>query len=251
MNHIQSAVADAVGVITMARPRHANAINLHVAEQLTSAVTALLDRDDVHVLLLLGRGEHFCAGGDVKAMAAEPPEWATQVARTMHECIRALHASSKVIVAGAQGAVAGAGLSLALASDLVVATPETRFVAAWHKVGLTPDAGASWLLPRAVGSHRAAAMLVAGREVRGPEALKWGLVTELAAAADLQSRSHALAAEVASGAWRAAGATRSLLRSAWDVTLPSRLGEECQTIGLMRKQNQSELDQFLLSRPQR
>ena len=244
-------MTDAVGVVAMARPEHANAINLPLAEQLTGAVTTLLDRDDVHVLLLLGRGAHFCAGGDVRAMAAEPHEWATQVAQTMHECIRALHASTKVIVAGVQGAVAGAGLSLALASDLVVATPETRFVAAWNKVGLTPDAGASWMLPRAVGSHRAAAMLITGREVRGPQALQWGLVTGLVAEADLQSRSHAVAAEIATDAWRAAGATRSFLRSAWDVTLASRLDDECQAIGLMRKQNQIELDQFLMSRPRR
>lgn len=184
------------------------------------------------------------------AMADNPPAWCTEVATALHETVLALHDAERVVVAAVQGAAAGAGLSLALLADLVVATPATRFVPAWGRIGLTPDGGASWLLPRAVGSQRAAAMLIGGKVLDGPEALVWGLATEIVED-DPRPRARALAASVVEGGWQAAGATRRMTRAAWDVGLADRLAEEAAAVGAARARNGPLLDAWLSRRRRR
>jgi len=248
MNHVDLSVTAGIAVITLSRPDRANSIELATAHDLRKSVREATTRDDVKAIVLLGQGRHFCAGGDVEAMAREDSTWAGEVAGAVHDAILALHVSAKVVIAGVQGAVAGAGMSLVLASDLVIATPQTRFVAAWNKIGLTPDGGASWLLPRAIGSHRAAAMLIGNRELKGAEALAWGLVTELADETELRGRALEVGQEIAQGAWRAAGTTRALLRNSWDATLATQLDEERECIARSRRGNQSALDDFFARR---
>lgn len=250
MDHIQVVVEDGIGVLELARPAVGNAIDLASARELSSAARSLVAHPDVRVVLVEAAGDHFCVGGDVGAMAASPASWCTEVATAVHEAVAALHEADRVVVAAVQGAAAGAGLSLALLADLVVATPTTTFVPAWGRIGLTPDGGASWLLPRAIGSQRAAAMLVGGRTVGGDEALAWGLVSELVEG-DPRPRARTLAASVAKGGWRAAGTTRRMARAAWDVGLADRLVEEATAVGAARAQNGPLLDAWLSRRRQR
>jgi len=244
MNHVMCDISTGIAVLTLARPESANAIDLPLARELRSVVREAVSRDDVHAIVLLGQGRHFCAGGDVDAMAREPVEWAEEVAATVHDVVLDLHRTDRVIVAGTRGAVAGAGLSLALVADLVVAAPSTRFVAAWGEIGLTPDGGASWLLPRAVGSHRAAAMILGGRQLYGVEARDWGVVTEVAEDEAVDDRARALAAHVLRSGTRAPGPTSRLLRSSWDVSLETRLEEELQALAAARNESQPALERF-------
>jgi 2-(1,2-epoxy-1,2-dihydrophenyl)acetyl-CoA isomerase len=230
--------------VTLSRPALANAIDLPMAHDLRAAVRRLIADDQVHVLLLEGEGRHFCGGGDVQAMAAEPAAWAGRVAESFHEAVLELHESPKAIVAGVQGAVAGGGMSLALGADIVIASPTTRFTAAWATIGLTPDGGASWLLPRIVGMRRATSML-AGQEVSGTTALDWGLVSEVVEEHEVRDRARAVAASIATGAWRALGASNRLLRTSWDCSLPQRLDEEVVSIDLLRQDNQVVLEAFV------
>ncbi|GAB3071135.1 enoyl-CoA hydratase-related protein [Nocardioides zeae] len=250
MNHIRTVVEDGIGILELARPEVGNALDLPTARDLSAASRSLLADPRVRVLLVQAAGDHFCVGGDVGAMAAHPPAWCTDVASAVHETVLALHDADRVVVAAVQGAAAGAGLSLALLADLVVATPTTRFVPAWGRIGLTPDGGASWLLPRAVGARRAAAMLVGGTVLDGPDALAWGVATELVDG-DPRPRARALAASVAEGGWRAAGTTRRLARTAWDVGLADRLVEEAAAVGAARARNGPLLDAWSSRRRQR
>ncbi|MDQ1105409.1 enoyl-CoA hydratase-related protein [Nocardioides zeae] len=247
MNHIQVVVEDGIGVLELSRPAVGNAIDLASARELSSAARSLVADPEVRVVLVEAAGDHFCVGGDVRAMAEEPPSWCSEVATTVHEAVLALHEADRVVVAAVQGAAAGAGFSLVLLADLVVATPATRFIPAWSRIGLTPDGGASWLLPRAVGSQRTAAMLIGGKVLEGTEALDWGLVTELVDN-DPRPRARALAASVAQGGWRAAGATRRMARTAWDIGLPGRLVEEASAVGTARAGNGPLLEAWLPSR---
>lgn len=171
MDHLVLDIADGIAALRLDRPRVANAIDLALARELQAAVRGIIDDADVRVVVILGSGRHFCAGGDVRAMASEPVGWAAEVATAVHAATLDLHRSDKVVVAGVRGAVAGGGLGLALVADLVVATPSACFVAAWNDIGLTPDAGVSWLLPRKVGGGRASAMILGDRRVKGSEAL--------------------------------------------------------------------------------
>jgi 2-(1,2-epoxy-1,2-dihydrophenyl)acetyl-CoA isomerase len=245
MTHIILEVRATIGVVTLNRPANANAIDLEAARQLQAVVSDLVTREDIRAIVLLGRGRHFCAGGDVRTMARESPTWTEQVAAAVHEAILALHETDQVVVAGVHGAVAGAGLSLTLVSDLVVATPSTRFLAAWPEIGLTPDAGATWLLPRTVGSHRAAAMILGDREINGSEALDWGLVTELAEESQIEARSLEVAKHALRSQTRAAGVTRRLLSTSWDIDLRARLDQERDAVATARQENQAALARFL------
>lgn len=245
MNHVTLEVDAGVATLTLRRPDRANAFDLATARELLDAVHTICADDDVHALLVRAEGQHFCGGGDVRAMVAEPPSWAGQVAGLVHDAILLLHMTKQVVVVGARGAVAGAGLSLSLVADLVVVAPSTRFLAAWGTIGLTPDGGATWLLPRVVGNRRAAAMVLGGREVGGSEAVDWGLATEVVEEADVDRRATEFAVAAIAVDGRVAGASRQLLQSSWDTDLPTRLDDELSAVNAARLGNQAALDRFL------
>jgi 2-(1,2-epoxy-1,2-dihydrophenyl)acetyl-CoA isomerase len=244
---VRLSVAAGVATVTLDRPARGNALDLAAARRLEQVTGEVAGRRDVSVILLRAEGRHFCVGGDIHAMtrADAPAAWVREVADTTHRAIANLHTMEVVVLAAIQGAAAGAGLSLALVADLVLVTSTTSFVAAWPAIGLTPDGGASWLLPRAVGSHRAAQMMLADRRLSGQEALEWGLAHELVAEGELDSRAGVVAETVAAGAHRALGRTRQLLRRSWDVGLGTQLDLERDSIAEARRDSQEFLDAFL------
>lgn len=133
----------------------------------------------------------------------------------LDEALVALHDLDKPVVAAVHGAVAGAGLALMLSCDLVVAASSTRFVSAYAGVGLTPDCGLSWLLPRAVGQQRALELLLTPRAIGADEARAWGLVTEVVADHEVADRAAELADSLADGPAYALGQARRLVRRGW------------------------------------
>lgn len=246
MNHVSVVVDGTLATITLRRPERANALDLDTARELLEAVRAATAAEcNVEAILIVAAGPHFCAGGDVHAMATADSAWAGQVAGLVHEAIYLLHSTRRVVVVGARGAVAGAGLSLSLVADLVVAAPTTRFLAAWGKIGLTPDGGATWLLPRIVGVRRASSMILGGREVSGVDSVSWGLATEMAAEREVEHRARELALATVSVSGRSAGTARHLLQSSWDTDLRLRLDEELIAVVAARNTNQPAVDRFI------
>jgi len=210
------AVADGVAHLELNRPEAANSLDLDLARALRAAVECAARDDEARTVLVTGAGKRFCAGGDVSSFAAakDPAGYLHQLATEADEAVRALAELEKPVVATVHGAVAGAGLAIMLSCDLVVAAPSTRFVFAYPSIGLTPDCGVSWLLPRAVGQQRALAFALGGRPLLAEDALAWGMVTELAA--DPHARGRELSAALAAGPAAALGANRRLLRG-WDL----------------------------------
>ncbi|MEU6371596.1 enoyl-CoA hydratase-related protein [Streptomyces sp. NPDC046909] len=205
---------DGVARIVLARPDRANAVDLATARALGAAVDRA-GADDVRAVVVLGEGRRFCAGGDVAAMAAAPdrPAYLEQLATEFDEVLRRLAALPKPVVAGVRGAAAGAGLALMLSCDVIVSAVSTKFVMAYGDIGLTPDCGVSYLLPRAIGQQRALELALTGRVLTAVEAREWGLVTEVVDEASVDARAVALGELLAAGPAHALGETRRLLRS--------------------------------------
>lgn len=222
----------AVGRIVLDRPEASNAVDLATAAELGTAITTAADDAEARAVLLTGAGKRFCAGGDVASMAQadDRAAYLHELAEALDGELQRLAALEKPVVVGVQGAVAGAGLAVMLSGDLVVAGASTRFVAAYAGVGLTPDCGLSWLLPRAVGQQRAAELLLTGRALGAEEAQDWGLVTRVVDDPAVEAEALALAEQLAAGPAYALGQARRLLRDSWASTRAEAGAEEARTI---------------------
>lgn len=226
------AVADGVARIELNRPEASNAVDLDTAAALGGAVDAAAADDAVRVVLLTGAGKRFCAGGDVASFVAADDQSAylLELAGALDGVLQRLSAMPKPVVVGVQGAVAGAGLAVMLSGDLVVAGSSTKLVTAYAGIGLTPDCGLSWLLPRAVGQQRAAEMLLAGRVLTAEEAVAWGLVTRSVDDGEVLPEAEALAARLAAGPAYALGQAKRLVRQSWASSRAETGADEARTI---------------------
>jgi 2-(1,2-epoxy-1,2-dihydrophenyl)acetyl-CoA isomerase len=230
---INYAVSHGVASIELHRPAASNAVDLRMAVAFREAVDAAGSDPTVRAIVVTGAGARFCAGGDVVSMiaAADRAVYVQQLAETLDGSLQRLDSLDKPVIAGVHGAVAGAGLAVMLSCDVVLAATSTRFVAAYSGVGLTPDCGLSWLLPRAVGQQRALLLLVTERRLVAAEALDWGLVSELVPDHEVIERATALARICADGPAGALGQARRLARSAWGCTRAETGADESRTIG--------------------
>ncbi|MGI5242261.1 enoyl-CoA hydratase/isomerase family protein [Dactylosporangium sp. CA-139066] len=223
--------AAGVGRICLNRPEASNSVDLDTARALGRAVTAAA-ADDVKAVLLVGAGKRFCAGGDVRSFvdAAQPSAYLHELASVLGSELGRLADLPKPVVAGVHGAVAGAGLAFVLHADIVVAGRSTKFLMAYAGVGLTPDCGVSYLLPRAVGLQRALDLALTGRVLTAEEALDWGLVTEVVDDDVVHERAAELAGRLASGPAHALGQAKRLIRSSYEVTRERSVADEASTI---------------------
>jgi 2-(1,2-epoxy-1,2-dihydrophenyl)acetyl-CoA isomerase len=193
-------------------------------------VTAMLraPEPDVGAVLLAGDGPHFCVGADVGELAASAGEAVQALAGDLHELVRALVEVPVPVVAAVRGWAAGAGMSLALAADIAIAGVSTRLRPAYPAIGLSPDGGLTWTLPRIVGAARARHILLTDRVIDADEALALGLVAAVVADDDVAGEAEALARRLAEGPVRALGRTKSLVRA--DRTLSDQLDAEAAAI---------------------
>ncbi len=197
-------VKDGVAVLTLNRPDRLNALSGPMLAALGEALPRLADDPDVGVVVLTGAGRGFCAGGDVKAMA-EGREFSgtfeekAQSLRAAMETSRWLHEMPKVTIAMVRGAAAGAGLSLALACDLRVASDSARFATAFARVGYSGDFGGSWYLTKLVGTAKARELYYTADIVDAQQALALGLANRVVPDARLEEETMALASRLARG----------------------------------------------------
>jgi len=224
-------VAVGVATLTLNRPEASNAFDLGMMRE----VEAALDRlraDDVRAVVVRGAGARFCAGGDVMSFLAsdDPSASLHELAVLAERGVRELGELPKPVVVGVHGAVAGAGLSFVLNADIVVAARSTKFVAAYPGVGLTPDAGVSWLLPRAVGSQRALRHLLLNVPLTADEALAWGLVAEVVDDDAVVARTDEIAARLAAKPPTSMAQAKRLVRSAAAADRATNAAEEADAI---------------------
>jgi 2-(1,2-epoxy-1,2-dihydrophenyl)acetyl-CoA isomerase len=169
----------AVAIVTLNNPGARNALDLEMRRALLGRFETLAQEDDVRAVVLTGAGDAFCSGADVGKMGGRDLAGARQRMKTMHAMIRAVHGLDKPVVAAVRGPAVGIGFSLAMACDLVIASPSANFSQVFTKVGLAPDGGAIWFLARQMGFAQAKELVYSARRLGGDEAHALGLVTRL------------------------------------------------------------------------
>lgn len=226
-------VKDSVGHITLNRPAAANSINLDLARDLMYAVLRCDEDPDIRAVLISGAGNLFCGGGDLKdfrARGEKLPSYIKEVTAYLHSAVSRMTRMAPLVVAAVHGAAAGAGMSLAIACDFVIAAETSRFTAAYTRIGLTPDGSMSYFLPRIVGLRRALELTLTNRVLTAHEAMEWGIVNQVLPQTELLSQAKSFAAHLASGPTRAFGVTKRLLHLGWTETLETQMEHESQWI---------------------
>jgi len=238
--------AGAVTVLTLRRPDRLNAMSVAMVAELRDALD-LVGRSDARCLVLHGAGRGFCAGADLRSLAEELDlddaaavqdyvvSWGRNVER-----FRALRMPS---IAAVHGVAYGGGFSLAIACDLVVATTDARFNTQYVNIGINPDLGSSWMLPRRIGGAAARALFLRGNEISGRRAHELGLVAELAPDHDVLEAAMAIAVELAGRDPVAVAQTRALLDTAFETDLSTAIDHEAN--GLAERFATSEFRDLL------
>lgn len=227
-----------VATLMLNRPDALNALDFAMIDALVARTADLAGDAGVHVVVLCGAGKHFMAGGDIRVFAEslqqEGPERERAfqaMAERVHAAIETLARMPQPVIARVQGAVAGFGLSLMNACDLVFAADDAYFASAYLALGVTPDGGGTYWLPRVVGSRRAAEIMLLGERLFAPQALELGLVNRVLPATELDAAVDAAARRLAMGPQRAVRGVKRLLRRSPGATLSEQLAAEAASFG--------------------
>ncbi len=201
-------------LITLNRPERLNALTVEMAEALSAALDAAAAEESCRALLLTGAGRAFCAGQDLTAIVGKAPADLARLLDHYNPLIRKLRALAVPVVCAVNGVAAGAGANLALACDIVLAARGASFVQPFARIGLIPDCGGTWLLPRLVGMARARALSMLAEPVAAATAAEWGMIWQVVEDDRLMAEARALAARLASAATLGLALTKRALDAA-------------------------------------
>lgn len=216
----------AIATLRFNRPEALNAIDVPMANAFLAAVQTLANDPGVRAVVLRGNGRGFMAGGDLATLRAAPVQGAIDLLTPLNQALLLLGQMNAPVIAQVHGVAAGAGLSLLLMADYVIAAEGTRLNLAYINLGTSCDVGASWALPRIVGVRKALEIALLGEAFTADDALRLGLVNRVVPAQELESATAALAQRLASGPTLAYGAMKRLMRQSLDHTLPEQLAAE-------------------------
>ncbi|WP_298209518.1 enoyl-CoA hydratase-related protein [Acidovorax sp.] len=217
-----------IATLRFNRPDALNAIDVPMAQAFLAAVQTLATDPGVRAVVLCGNGRGFMAGGDLATLRAAPVQGAIDILTPLNTALPLLAQMNAPVIAQVHGVAAGAGLSLMMLADYVLAAEGTRFNLAYINLGTSCDVGASWALPRMVGVRKALEIALLGEAFTADDALRLGLVNRVVPAAELQATTTALAQRLAAGPTVAYGAMKRLMRESMDRTLPEQLAAEAQ-----------------------
>ena len=215
--------------LTLNRPEVLNSCNRAMVSELRAAFVEAEEDDTVRAVLLTGAGRAFCAGQDLSEAAppaGEPQPEIGDIVAGYNGLIRAMRSLEKPVVCAVNGVAAGAGANIALACDLVVAADNASFIQAFSKIGLVPDNGGTFFLPRLVGTARATSLMMLGDRVGAAQAAEWGMIHRVVPAAELMTVATALAADLATQPTRGLGLIKRAINSSWSNDLDRQLDVE-------------------------
>ena len=222
MSQLETAEDGGVLVLTLNRPQALNAFTVRLHEELHAALRQARG-EDVRAVIVTGAGRAFSAGQDLEEAQRQETGPAERLRDLYNPSILALRALEKPVIAAVNGVAAGAGVSLALACDIRIASEKSSFVPAFSAIGLVPDSGATWFAPQLLGYARAFDWLASNRRLRAAEALEWGLVQEVVAPGELLTRAHERARTLAAQPGVGVGFTKRLLARAAGAPLAEQL----------------------------
>lgn len=222
-------IADGIASLTLNRPQAANSLNTDLALALRATLREITARADVHVIVLKGAGKGFCAGGDLSQYGDQLDRIEAAVAEflpILHDALMLLEAAPQITVSAVHGYAAGAGMSLALMTDLCVMAEDAQFIPTYPRIGITPDVGGSYAVMKKAGYAQALKFLLLNDRVSATDALGMGLIAETVPAPDLETRVEALAGRLAGLGRNVLHGTKRLLNAARDTTLETQLDLE-------------------------
>jgi 2-(1,2-epoxy-1,2-dihydrophenyl)acetyl-CoA isomerase len=236
MPDLQIETADGVATLTMNRPEARNALSSEMRSGLDEAFHRFEGDDSVRCVVLRGAGEHFMAGGDVKGFGAILSEQDPTSIRDLflhrvhelHTLMFSMRRLRKPIVASVRGAAAGAGVSFAACCDLIIASEDAFFTLAYSHIGVSPDGGSTYALPRAIGSKKAMEMALLGERIDAASMARFGLVNFVVPTDQLEAETAALAARLAAGPTRAYGHAKQLIYGSLENQMERQLQMEAE-----------------------
>ncbi len=233
---VLSEISDGVAWITLNRPAALNALNDEMIDGLRAVLPELEQDPAVRCLVIRGAGDHFMAGGDLKAFSEkldQPPEARRRqfeaLIHHLHPAVECLRRMPKPVLISVKGAAAGFGLSLVLAADLAIADEDAYFTLAYSLIGTSPDGGGTFHLPRIVGLRKAMEIALLGERFSASRAKKLGIVNWVVPPGALEPETARLAGRLAEGPTAALGRTKALLTGSFDKSLEEQLGLEAES----------------------
>ena len=255
--HLLISQDNSVLTITMNRPEVLNAFNDTMLEELNEAIEAAAQDDTVRCIVITGAGRGFGSGQDLKDLAAVGSTTETgkvsEHLQKYHRLINAIRHMPKPVIAAVRGVAAGISCNLALACDMRIAADDARFIEAFARIGLVPDGGGGYFLPRLVGFGKALELAMLADEVSGPEAERIGLVNKCVPPAEFESATKTFAQRLAQGPTRTYGLIKELMNKSLESDLQSslRLEGELQDIAFETADHREGVAAFLQKRPAR
>ena len=216
-------IAGAIARITLNRPDRLNSFTAQMHDELRNALDSI---GDARVVILTGAGRGFCAGQDLNDRAVAPGETVDlgmAVETSWNPLIRTLTSLHQPVIARVNGVAAGAGANIALACDMVIAAKSAKFIQSFSAIGLIPDSGGTWVLPRLVGQARALGLALTGEPLPAETAAEWGLIWKAVDGDALDAEVDALAAKLASLPPLGLAAIKEMIRSSWKHSLDEEL----------------------------
>ncbi|WP_291075467.1 2-(1,2-epoxy-1,2-dihydrophenyl)acetyl-CoA isomerase PaaG [Hyphomonas sp.] len=219
-----------VGRITLNRPDRLNSFTAEMHEEVADALTIVEADDEIRCLLLTGAGRGFCAGQDLSDRAVAPGSESVDLGESVEKrynpLVRRLSGLQQPVVCAVNGVAAGAGANIALACDIVLAARGAKFIESFSNIGLIPDSGGSWILPRLIGQARALGLALTGDPINSETAEQWGLIWRAVDDAELMPAAIALAERFATGPTRGLARTKQAIRQALNNSLDVQLDLE-------------------------
>jgi 2-(1,2-epoxy-1,2-dihydrophenyl)acetyl-CoA isomerase len=223
-------VSGGVARLTLNRPDRLNSFNVQMHGEVRDALSKLANNSEARVLVFSGAGRGFCAGQDLGDRAVAPGGQGVDLGDSIENyykpLVLALRNLPMPVIGAVNGVAAGAGANIALACDLVIATKSASFVQAFSKLGLVPDSGGTWFLPRLLGNARAMGLALLGDKLPAEQAAQWGLIWRCVEDTEFKSTVDQLATQLASAPTRGLARTKQAIYESWSHSLEQQLDQE-------------------------
>ena len=251
MQTISYEVREQVATLTLDHPATRNALSPPMREEVAEVVRSIKQDGDIRALVITGAGGHFCSGGDLRNIATvglDNQGWRDRM-HSLHDWLQDLITLDRPVIAAVDGAAYGAGLGLALAADFLIATPRARFCVSFLKIGLVPDFGVFYTLPRIVGPQRAKELMLSAREVGAEEALRLGIAMELQPPEQLLARAQAMAASFVQASPMAVSLIKRTVAAGGDLATQLEHEANAQALAMGTQAHREAVQGFLDKQP--
>jgi len=237
--------------ITLNKPETLNALDMVMREELHDLLLEASTDDEVKAVVITGAGRAFCSGGDIGTMGTFKPGEGRRRIQKVQRITRVIWNMEKPVIAAVNGACAGAGMNLAMSCDFILASDKSKFLEAFIKIGLIPDLGGFYLLPRRIGIANAKDLIMTGRTIDAQEALNMGVVNKIVPGEELMDEAMKMATKFAKGPTRALGLAKMLLNRSFETDLDASYADEAyaQDLCMVSDDFQEGLASFREKRP--